>query len=38
MIIVKLLALAFSFIWSVEVIPMLGYYQLMIKKIRGGKR
>lgn len=38
MTIIKFLALAFSFLWSVEAIPMLGYYQLMIKKFRGGKR
>lgn len=38
MVIIKFFAFIFCFLWSVEVIPMLSYYQLMMKKIMGGKR
>ena len=33
MVIIKFFAFIFCFLWSIEVIPMLNYYQLMIKKI-----
>ena len=33
MVIIKFFTFIFCFLWSVEIIPMLSYYQLMIKKI-----
>ena len=33
MAIIKFFIFTFCFLWSVEIIPMLSYYQLMIKKI-----
>lgn len=38
MVIIKFFVFIFCFLWSVEAIPMLSYYQLMIKKIMGGKK